>query len=319
MQIHVGMKIMKKREFLEYFEFTRGERYAIIALMFVIVAVMLLPHFLVPKQAAWKVNITEFSSEMPAEESGGEQHRLEKTGGKQKGTQALFEFDPNRLSDAGWKSLGLSERKVRTIRNFINKGGRFYKPSDIAKIYGLVQEEIDRLVPLVRIPAPNRPRRTQNNGHSGQPFATRRELNTAEKLQLNLTDTAALIDLPGIGSKLAGRIINFRNKLGGFYSVNQVAETFGLPDSTFRKIKDFLECDSALVKRLDLNNASLAELQQHPYIRYQVASAIVQYRNQHGRFQSVGDLEKIMIIDAVLFRKISPYLQVNRVVSDNTD
>ncbi len=61
-------------------------------------------------------------------------------------------------------------------------------------------------------------------------------------IDVNQADTTAFIALPGIGSKLASRIVNFRNKLGGFYSVEQVGETFGLPDSTFQLIKPRLQC-----------------------------------------------------------------------------
>ena len=116
--------------------------------------------------------------------------------------------------------------------------------------------------------------------------------------------------MPGIGAKLGARIINYRNKLGGFYSVEQVGETFGLPDSTFQKIKPYLEVDE-MVKKININTAELDELKAHPYIRYHLANAIVQYRKQHGSFRAVNDLSKIMIMDAENLRKMSPYLTVD--------
>jgi DNA uptake protein ComE-like DNA-binding protein len=66
-------------------------------------------------------------------------------------------------------------------------------------------------------------------------------------IDINSADTTSFIALPGIGSKLAARIINFRDKLGGFYSVAQVGETFGLPDSTFQKIKQYLKLENTVL------------------------------------------------------------------------
>ncbi len=116
--------------------------------------------------------------------------------------------------------------------------------------------------------------------------------------------------MPGIGSKLAQRIINFRDKLGGFYAVQQVTETFGLPDSTFQKIKTRLAINGKAVKQININTASLDELKVHPYIRYNIANSIVQYRSQHGNFTSVAVIKNIMLISDDLFNKLEPYLSV---------
>ena len=114
--------------------------------------------------------------------------------------------------------------------------------------------------------------------------------------------------MPGIGSKLAQRITAFRDKLGGFYKIEQVAETFGLPDSTFQKIKPRLSVNSSAIKKYNINTVTVDEMKTHPYIRYAIANAIIQYRNQHGNFSNVADVKKIMIIDETIFAKISPYL-----------
>ncbi|MEJ7821464.1 MAG: helix-hairpin-helix domain-containing protein, partial [Chitinophagaceae bacterium] len=121
----------------------------------------------------------------------------------------------------------------------------------------------------------------------------------------------AFISLPGIGSKLAQRIIAFRSKLGGFYSVDQIKETFGLPDSTFVKIKPQLSVSSSTIKKINLNTATLDEMRSHPYLRYNVANAIIQYRIQHGNFSTVAEIKKIMIITDDIFNKVSPYLTIS--------
>jgi competence protein ComEA len=130
-------------------------------------------------------------------------------------------------------------------------------------------------------------------------------------IDINTADTSALIALPGIGSKLSQRIIMFRDKLGGFYKIEQVAETFGLPDSTFQKIKTRLVLINSSVRQININTATVEELKSHPYLRYAIANAIIQYRNQHGNFSSPDDLKKVVAVTEEVFAKVFPYLKIN--------
>ncbi|HEX8461700.1 MAG TPA: helix-hairpin-helix domain-containing protein, partial [Segetibacter sp.] len=127
-------------------------------------------------------------------------------------------------------------------------------------------------------------------------------------IDINTADSSAFISLPGIGSKLAARIINFRQKLGGFATVNQIAETYGLPDSTFQLVKTRMECNAAAVKKININTAEMSDLRTHPYIKWNIANAIVNYRMQHGNYKTIEDIKKIEIITPDVFNRIAPYL-----------
>ena len=116
--------------------------------------------------------------------------------------------------------------------------------------------------------------------------------------------------MPRIGGKLSQRIIAFCNKPGGFYSVDQVGETYLLPDSTFQKIKPRLIIGGSHVKQININAASIDEMKAHPYLGYNLANAIFQYRQQHGNFNSVEEVKKIMLIAENAFNKVAPYLAV---------
>jgi competence protein ComEA len=129
-------------------------------------------------------------------------------------------------------------------------------------------------------------------------------------IDINTADTTALIALPGIGSKLATRIILFREKLGGFHSIGQVQEVYGLKDSVFQRILPLLKCDSENIKKLDINKAGKDDLKQHPYIRWQGANALIEYREQHGVFDSLHDLANINSLDSGALNKMMPYLTV---------
>lgn len=215
-----------------------------------------------------------------------------------------FEFDPNTISMEGWRKLGIREKTIVTIGKYLAKGGRFREANDLKNIWGLHEEDVERLMPFVRIK--EHPYPLPGNATNDTKVYTSKNISPVD---VNTSDTAAFIALPGIGSKLSMRITSFRQKLGGFYSIDQVGETFGLPDSVFQKIRSSLLI-SGEIRKININKATVDEMKVHPYIRYNLANAIVQYRTQNGAYSSVTDIKKIMIVDEALYKKLSPYLVV---------
>ncbi|MGN6419934.1 MAG: helix-hairpin-helix domain-containing protein [Pseudobacter sp.] len=236
----------------------------------------------------------------------------------------LFPFDPNTLTTKGWQQLGIPDKVIRTILHYISKGGQFRKPEDIEKIYGMRPVDAKRLLPFVKIEAigTNRPGWiTRHQPGKLRPDSTNAVVNNTSlpfpavrkkrytNLDVNTADTAAWSGFPGIGSKLALRIVNYREKLGGFHSPDQVGETWALPDSTFQKIKPWLQCPAPSLRKIRINEATVEELKQHPYLRWNLANAIVQYRQQHGTFRSAADLQGIILLTPLLITKIAPYIE----------
>lgn len=218
----------------------------------------------------------------------------------------LFEFDPNTLSAEGWKQLGLREKTIQTIQNYTAKGGKFRHPEDIRHIYGLFPDEAERLLPYIKID--NVEISDFNKYDKNQIQLNHTSTATSLSFDINTADTTAFISLPGIGPKLAYRIVSFREKLGGFYSIDQIREIYGLPDSVFQKIKSKLSLKNVSVKQININTSEITTLKTHPYLKWNIANAIIQYRAQHGNFISLEDLKKITVIDEQLFNKIVPYL-----------
>ena len=222
----------------------------------------------------------------------------------------LFYFDPNTISTSEWKRLGIRHKTIQTIQNYLSKGGHFYKPDDLQKIYGLHDDEYERLRPYIKIGSvvskTNDDFVLSKSKDEIQPvktYASRYSI-----IDVNTADTTAFISLPGIGSKLAARIVTFRDKLGGFYAIEQVGETYGLPDSTFQKIKQYLKIDIPSVKKININTATVDELKAHPYIKFSIANPIVAYRNEHGAFSKLEDIKKVMAVTDEVYKKIVPYL-----------
>jgi competence ComEA-like helix-hairpin-helix protein len=207
----------------------------------------------------------------------------------------------------------LREKTISTIQNYISKGGRFKKREDLQKIYGLQKAEYKRLSPYIKIETTEFVKEygggtsVNNTNENKNPAVYTSRYPT---IDINTSDTIAFISLPGIGSKLAARIVNFREKLGGFYSVEQIGETYGLPDSTFQKIKLYLKIENTTIRKININSATVDELKVHPYIKYNLANLIVAYRNEHGPFSKLEDLKKVMAVTEDIYKKISPYLTV---------
>ena len=213
-------------------------------------------------------------------------------------------FDPNLIPAKDLLQMGLSEKVTRTWVNFRNKGGRFYQPEDIQKIYGLGSSEYQELLPYIQIPSTTTTSRPVN--FSPQKEA-KKESRSTISININQATQTEWQKLKGIGPVLSKRIVNFREKLGGFVSIEQVAETYQLPDSTFQKIKVFLK-PSPIKRKIQINRIAEEELIKHPYINRKQARVILNYRKHHGPFQGIEDFQKIKALNLASHQKIKPYL-----------
>jgi DNA uptake protein ComE-like DNA-binding protein len=128
------------------------------------------------------------------------------------------------------------------------------------------------------------------------------------KLDLNTCDSASLEALPGIGPVLAARIIRFRKLIGGYASVAQLREVYGLPEETFGLISGRVTADSLDVTRIRVNSAGYGELIRHPYFKKNEVPAVLKYRELNGRIGGVGELVSNGVISVETARRLGPYL-----------
>jgi DNA uptake protein ComE-like DNA-binding protein len=129
-------------------------------------------------------------------------------------------------------------------------------------------------------------------------------------LPINQADTADWALLRGVGSVLSRRIVSYRKALGGFVSIDQVAEVYGISPVLFEDIKPYLTLDSIELEAIDVNKASLRRLRNHPYMDYYMARAIVDARQTKGPFASLDQVEELEVFDAELWGKLENYLMV---------
>lgn len=303
-------------KFQEYFKFSKKEMNGIWILCLLILAIVISP--VIYKRFFKKPEVyhfDDFDREMqqflaleqkkePYKEFSG------RKGMDDKFKAIYFRFNPNKLPGDLWQKLGLSAKQVRVIKNYESKGGRFFRKEDLKKIYSISAEQYAALEPYIHIPES-----VKAADHDGSFAKIKSRANyypgrtrSLEVVELNSADSAMLESLRGIGPSFAARIIKFRNRIGGFYKKEQLLDVYGIDSGIYENFKTQLAVDQALIQTININTAGFEELKKHPYLTYKQMNAIIQYRRQHGRYDSIQDLEKIAIINKEILRKIGPYL-----------
>lgn len=223
-----------------------------------------------------------------------------------------FPFDPNTATEQDFLKLGLPGHTIKGILNYRSKGGVFRKKEDFAKIYSLSETDYARLEPYITISKPTayqndlRPSMYAGGGGSGYPGTK-----TTGSIDINRSGVEAWATLPMIGQWRAQQIVNYREKLGGFRSIEQVAEVYNFPDSVYQRIKPQLSLANTELHKINLNTITLEALRKHPYLTWKQADLILAYRDQHGPYATVDDVLKIKAFtDKSWWEKVSPYFAV---------
>ncbi|MDA1119406.1 MAG: helix-hairpin-helix domain-containing protein [Bacteroidetes bacterium] len=223
-----------------------------------------------------------------------------------------FLFDPNTLSLQEFDSMGLNKRLSTTILNYREKGGRFRVKSDLKKIYGFTDELFDMLYNYIDLPETytqlNKDYTARQTPHEQ---TQREESSPLAQIDINIANANDLKTIRGIGDVLSTRIVSFRDALGGFSSIEQLGEVYGLNDTVLvLVVKQFFVADDFTPMQINLSGVSEEILKKHPYVDYRMARVISSFSRQH-QIQDVNDLKEIKIMTDSLFNKIAPYLYVS--------
>lgn len=209
-----------------------------------------------------------------------------------KGAEPLLQLKPFNLNEVTLQELekmGLKKWQASKIMGFREKFRPFLNKRELLEVYGLDSALAVKLLP----------------------YATVDSARAISSLQVELStaDSATLAAVPGIGGYTAARIIEYRKRLGGYYSVNQIYEIHGADSTRIARFMPYLLLDSLNINTLNINKAEFKELLQHPYLSYEIVKSIDNYRTHVGDFTSVQQLRNIPLVNDVLFSKIANYLK----------
>ena len=214
-------------------------------------------------------------------------------------------FDPNSANKKILLAFGFSPEIASRIVKYRDKGGVFYKPTDLYKIYGIDSHLVSILMDQGIIKVNTRVSYL-DTGHSLRDIPK-----YSKAIEINSADTLSFILLPGIGQVLSRRIIRYREILGGFYRVEQLKEVYGIDDSLYFKISENLTVDTLLIRHLFLNRSPIEAFRSHPYINDYEAKAIIQYRRLMGSYSNCEELVNHYILSENTYRKVRGYLRLN--------
>lgn len=286
----------------DYFDFSKAERNVFFLLVLLIIGIIAVPIVFKPQKYD-KTDFMEFEnhSNIVVERSA----KFKNEEKKSYPSYSKFDFNPNDVSYENLLKLGFKPYTANKIINARTKGFVFRTKKDLAKIYSIDTVLVKSLYAFIQLPetiVPNQ--NTYTKGTYEKSVYQKPEL-----IDVNSADTALLNRLPGIGNILSARIVAYRDKLGGFNSLTQLGEVYGLKPEVIEKISPKITLDLSQIKLININTASISELSQHPYIKKRMAEIIVNYRNQHGLFSKPQDLLKTQVIQEQELDKFSSYLK----------
>ena len=203
-------------------------------------------------------------------------------------------LDPNLANEEELTKFGFNEFQRANLIKYRNNGGSFNAPSDLLKIYGIDSAFYDEITGFINIKESD--------------VAIPPRLEEVVKIELNSVDTTGLIKLPGIGSTLAGRIIKYRDLLGGYYTKHQLNEVYKLNEETYVQMHEYVYVDTLLVSKIRINFAGYRDLIKHPYLGSKEVNEILDYRQKHGPIKKISVLCKIEGFDSEFISKIRPYV-----------
>ncbi|WP_027000499.1 helix-hairpin-helix domain-containing protein [Eisenibacter elegans] len=258
-------------------------------------------------------------------------------------SDSLYAFNPNHLEVSDWQQLGFSEKLALRLYNYVYKGGQFRYRTDLRRIYGFPDEAYALLEPYILLPEKQTQKyaakdtqyqKTKGHKNNHKKYAksderasvaapqdgdnsasdvsnASQEVRKPFRLELNRATAEDLQQIKGIGPGYSGRIVKYRESLGGFYDLAQLGEVYQLPPEVVAKLQEAAYVDASALRHLYINSATEAELALHPYLSAKQAKTIVAYRKNHGAFSVPEALANVGIFSDAQLTRLLPYIHTD--------
>lgn len=213
-------------------------------------------------------------------------------------------FDPNTADSTTLLSEGIPHWMVRMMLNYRRKGGVYKTVEDLKKIPHISDSLYAQIAPYVQIDT----LLFTNDTIPHHAFAQQWQQKKDTVLELNACDTTSLKLLRGIGTYTAVQIVRYRQKLGGYVSVEQLREIEGIEPSLLDSLYGHLTVCVDSVRPIPVNHSRLERLQRHPYITFTQAQAIYNLRRDLVHLNSIDDLKSLDAFSESDLLRLTPYL-----------
>ena len=214
----------------------------------------------------------------------------------------LVQFRIDTASVAYLASVGFSVKQAEAVVKYRDAIGGITSEQELRACYVVSEEMADRLMPYVIF--------------SEQKIESKTDAKESEKkadvtalVEINSADMVALVSVDGIGEKSAAEIIKYRELLGGYHSVEQLAELNCVTEENFAKFLSQICCDSCKIKKIDINFAGPKELERHPYVSARTLRRIIKQRQLKGGWSRIEEMTEQNILSEDEAKRLAPYLR----------
>ena len=210
-------------------------------------------------------------------------------------TITLSNFTLDTVSTEYLRAVGFTRRQAELVIKYRDMIGGYRSIEEFEECYAVDSTMAARLRPYIIFP----PRDT---------LIRHNKERVEFPIDINSADSVMLCKVSGIGSKSASHILFYRELLGGYHSVSQILELKVVTEENFQRILPQIYCDSAKIKKININFARPKELEVHPYISNRMLRQIINNRELKGGWSNLEEMIEDDIFSAEEAARIAPYL-----------
>ena len=282
---------------------SKRNRRALFGLVFILLFIAVLPRVVnalytseVPRVSFTKLK--EAHKELVAIKK--EKKKSKKRNSTSKFKKLTQKLDPNEFLLDDWMRMGLSKKQADIVLNFSVRGLK--SNDDLKKIFVFPEKLFDLIKDSLVYPVQKDYQLSKDRFEEKPILKLVVEINSATQVDLE--------KIPGIGPYFADKIIEYRIKLGGFVSKNQLLEIWKFDAEKLSSIDKYIILDDSFITKINVNSISFDDLKDHPYFSYKVANSIVKMREVSGSYENVNEIGKSMLINDELLDKLTPYISI---------
>lgn len=284
-------------------DLSKRNRRALFGLVFILLFIAVLPRVVnalytseVPRVSFTKLK--EAHKELVAIKK--EKKKSKKRNSTSKFKKLTQKLDPNEFLLDDWMRMGLSKKQADIVLNFSVRGLK--SNDDLKKIFVFPEKLFDLIKDSLVYPVKKDYQLSKDRFEEKPILKLVVEINSATQVDLE--------KIPGIGPYFADKIIEYRIKLGGFVSKNQLLEIWKFDAEKLSSIDKYIILDDSFITKINVNSISFDDLKDHPYFSYKVANSIVKMREVSGSYDNVNEIGKSMLINDELLDKLTPYISI---------
>ena len=213
-------------------------------------------------------------------------------------------FNPNFITEYSGYTLGMSPVEIDRLHQFRETNQWINSVADFKRVTQVSDSLLDEISPRFQFPEwVTNPRPRTNTWNS------RTEKTFAQKIDLNKATAEQLQEINGIGEVLSKRIVSFRERLNGFLVDDQLHDVYGVEYGVVKRIlAEFTVKEKPEVVKININTASASDIATLPFISFNLAKEIVDYRLLHEGFKLMEELENVEGFPAQKIDRFALYL-----------